>query len=152
LKVNLAKSELVFVNKVDSVDGLVGILGCKVSFLPLKDLDFLLRASYKAKSIFDGIIEKIERQLASWKIMYFLKGSKATLYQDHPFQFAYVFHVSFPSLCWCCKLHIEVSSRLLMGWAWRRVKILRGKLDSRFVLQLLRVGWGSKLDIQSFFF
>jgi hypothetical protein len=65
LKVNLAKSELVFVNKVDSVDGLVGILGCKVSFLPLKDLDFLLRASYKAKSIFDGIIEKIERQLAS---------------------------------------------------------------------------------------
>lgn len=58
LKVTLAKSELVL---VDNVDGLAGILGCGVSSLPLKYLSVLLVASYKAKSIFDGIVEKIER-------------------------------------------------------------------------------------------
>lgn len=49
-KVNLAKSELVPVGNVDNVDGLIGILGCEVSSLPLKYLGLLLGASSKAKS------------------------------------------------------------------------------------------------------
>jgi hypothetical protein len=31
---------------------------------------FRLGASFKAKSIWDGIIEKMERHLASWRLLY----------------------------------------------------------------------------------
>jgi hypothetical protein len=59
LKVDLDKSELVLVENVDHVEGLVDILGCGVS-LPVKYLGLPLGASYKAKHIWDGVIEKIE--------------------------------------------------------------------------------------------
>jgi hypothetical protein len=58
------------VGSVDNVDGLVGILGCGVSSFPLKYLGLLLGACYEAKSILDGFVEKIERWLVSWKMMY----------------------------------------------------------------------------------
>jgi hypothetical protein len=64
LKINLAKSELVLVGNVD-VDGLADILGCVVASLPLKYFSLLLGASFNAKSIWDWVIKKIERRLAS---------------------------------------------------------------------------------------
>lgn len=73
LKVNLAKSVLVPMGE------LADILGCGTSSLPLKYLGILLRASFKAKSIWDGIMEKMERWLASWKMMYLSKGGRVTL-------------------------------------------------------------------------
>jgi len=60
----LAKSELVLVGNVNDVEDLAGILGCGVLSLPLKYLGLSLQASYKAKSIWDDIIEKIECHLA----------------------------------------------------------------------------------------
>jgi hypothetical protein len=45
---------------VDNVDGLVGILGCGVFSLTLKYLGLPLGASFKAKSIWDGGVGKIE--------------------------------------------------------------------------------------------
>jgi len=65
LKINLAKLELVLVSNVDNVDVLGGILCCRVSCLPSQYLGLPLGASSKAKSIWDGYIEKIERQLVS---------------------------------------------------------------------------------------
>jgi len=82
LKVNLAKSVLVPVGDVVDVDWLAGvvdvdwlagIMGCGVSLLPLKYLGFPLGASYNTKSIWNNVIEKIERHLASWKMMYGLR-------------------------------------------------------------------------------
>lgn len=61
LKFNLAKSVLVPVGIVANVDGLASILGCGVSSLPLKYLGLPLGACYKNKSIWYGVIEKIER-------------------------------------------------------------------------------------------
>ena len=79
LKVNLAKSVLILVGNVEQVDTLAGILGCGVASLPLKYLGLPLGASYKAKHIWDGVLEKMEYRLASWKRMYLLKGSRITL-------------------------------------------------------------------------
>jgi hypothetical protein len=79
LKINLAKSILAPVGCVDNVDGLASILDFKVSSLPLKYLGLPLGASFKAKSIWDGIFGKIERRLASWKQMYLCKGDRVTL-------------------------------------------------------------------------
>jgi len=79
LKINLAKSVLVPVGCVDNVDGLASILGYGVSSLPLKYLGLLLGASFKAKSIWDGVFGKIERWLAGWKQMYLSKDGRVTL-------------------------------------------------------------------------
>jgi hypothetical protein len=75
LRINLAKSVLVHVGCVDNLDGLAGILGCGVFSLPLKYLGLLLGASFKVKSIWDGVVGKIERRLASCKQMYLSKGA-----------------------------------------------------------------------------
>jgi hypothetical protein len=56
LKINLAKSELVPVGNINNVVGLVGILGCRVSSLPVKYLGFPLGAFFNAKSIWDDVI------------------------------------------------------------------------------------------------
>jgi hypothetical protein len=53
-------------------------MGCGVSPLPLKYPGLLLGASYKAKSIWNGVIEKIEHRLASWKTMYLSTGGRVT--------------------------------------------------------------------------
>jgi len=79
LKINLAKSKLVHVGDVDNMDELAGIMGCGVSSLPLKYLGLLLGAPFKAKSIWDDVVSKIERRLASWKRMYLSKGDRVTL-------------------------------------------------------------------------
>lgn len=79
LKINLAKSKMGLVGFVENVNGLVDILGCGVSSLHLKHLGLPLGASYKAKPISDGVIEKIELRLASWKMKYLCKGGRVTL-------------------------------------------------------------------------
>jgi len=74
LKINLTKLELVCVGHANNFDGLGTILGCSVSSLPMKYLGLPLGPSFKVKSIWDGIIEKIKCLLASWKIIYLSKG------------------------------------------------------------------------------
>jgi hypothetical protein len=45
---------------------------------------FVVEASYKAKHIWDGVIEKIKRQLASWKMIYLSKDGRVTLIKSIP--------------------------------------------------------------------
>jgi hypothetical protein len=48
-------------------------------YLPLTYLGLPLGASYKFVSIWNGVIEKMERRLAGWKCMYLSKGGRLTL-------------------------------------------------------------------------
>jgi len=79
LKVNLAKSNLILVGNVVQVGRLADILGCEVASLPVKYLGLPLGASYKSTRIWDGVIEKVENRLASWKRLYLSKGGRVTL-------------------------------------------------------------------------
>jgi hypothetical protein len=79
LKINLSKSKLVPVGNLPNVDGLACIMGCRVSSLPLKCLGLLLGAPFKAKFIWDTILEKMERRLVGWKMLYISKGGRITL-------------------------------------------------------------------------
>jgi hypothetical protein len=63
LKINLSKSELVLVRDIDDVGGLVRIVGCKVASFLVKYLGLSLRALYKAKPVWDGIVEIMEEAL-----------------------------------------------------------------------------------------
>jgi hypothetical protein len=97
LKVNLAKSNLIPVGHVDQAERLADILGCGFATLPAKYLGPPLGASYKFTHIWDGVVEKIEHRLASWKRLYLSKGGRVTLIKSTlanvPTYFLSLFHL-----------------------------------------------------------
>ena len=64
---------------VPNVIDLAGILGCQVSALPLTYLGLPLGVFFKNKSIWNSIVEKVEKSLAGWKRFYLSKGGRLTL-------------------------------------------------------------------------
>ena len=64
LYINLGKSELVPVGRVHNLEDLVGLLGCGQSSLPLKYLGLPLDAKFKDLSVWNPILERMERKLA----------------------------------------------------------------------------------------
>uniref|UniRef100_A0A2N9GDX6 Reverse transcriptase domain-containing protein n=1 Tax=Fagus sylvatica TaxID=28930 RepID=A0A2N9GDX6_FAGSY len=79
LKINFNKSEMVPVGSVPNLEDLAGIMGCKIIQLPMTYLGLPLGANFKSKSIWDPILEKIERKLSGWQHMYLSKGGRITL-------------------------------------------------------------------------
>ena len=79
LKVNVRKSEIVPVGDVGNLNSLACTLCCKVGTLPMRYLGVPLEAHYKDSSIWNPIIEKMEKRLSSWKRLYLEKGGKLTL-------------------------------------------------------------------------
>jgi len=79
LRINLGKSELVPIGEVEDVESLAHILGCRIRSLPMTYLGMPLGASFKSTSIWNEVIEKVERRLASWKKLYLSKGGRVTL-------------------------------------------------------------------------
>ncbi|KAB1217243.1 hypothetical protein CJ030_MR4G021078 [Morella rubra] len=76
LRINLTKSKVIPIGRVDNVQELAGILEYGLSLLPLRYLGLPLGASFKCIHIWDGIIERMERRLAGWKRMYLSKGGR----------------------------------------------------------------------------
>ena len=66
-------------NPTHILDSLVAILGCKIVQLLMSYLGLSLRANFKSKSIWDLILEKMERKLFGWQRMYLFKGGRVTL-------------------------------------------------------------------------
>jgi len=79
LRINLGKSEIVPIGEVEDVDFLAHIFGCRLGSLLMTYLGLPLGASFKSISIWNGVIEKVERRLASWKKLYLSKGDRVTL-------------------------------------------------------------------------
>ena len=79
LRVNMNKSEMVLVGEVLDLPRLATLLSCKIRSTPLNYLSMPLGAPYNALSMWDPILEKIERRLAGWKKLYLSKGERLTL-------------------------------------------------------------------------
>uniref|UniRef100_A0A2N9I832 Protein kinase domain-containing protein n=1 Tax=Fagus sylvatica TaxID=28930 RepID=A0A2N9I832_FAGSY len=79
LKVDLNKSEMVPVGVVDSMPSLANLLCCRIGTLPMLYLGMPLGAPYKGLSVWNSVLEKIERRLASWQTLYLSKGGRLTL-------------------------------------------------------------------------
>jgi hypothetical protein len=79
LRINLGKSELVPIGEVEDVESLAHMLGCRIGSLSMTYLGMSLGASFKSISIWNGVIEKVERRLASWNKLYLSKGGRVTL-------------------------------------------------------------------------
>ncbi|GMQ01291.1 hypothetical protein CsSME_00047977 [Camellia sinensis var. sinensis] len=67
------------VGEVVQLPSLVAILGCKVSHLLVSYLGLPLGALFKAKGVWDGVLERVQCRLAGWKRQYLSKGGRLTL-------------------------------------------------------------------------
>ena len=67
LKINMGKSELVLVGVVPNISDMVDVQGCKQGSFQIKYLGLPLGANVRDRSIWNPIIEKVERRLAGWK-------------------------------------------------------------------------------------
>ena len=79
LKVNVGKSEIVPVGEVGNLGALARILCCKVGRLPMSYLGMPLGAHFKDASIWNPILERVEKKLSGWKRLYLSKGGRLTL-------------------------------------------------------------------------
>ena len=79
LRINLEKSELIPVGRVENMDDLAWDFGCRVGSLPSSYLGMPLGASFKSVTVWDGVEERFQRRLSMWKRQYLSKGGKVTL-------------------------------------------------------------------------
>ena len=79
LKVDVGKSEIVPIREVSNIHNLANILQCKVASLPMIYLGIPLVTMYKTASIWNLILERMEKKLSSWKWLYLSKGGILTL-------------------------------------------------------------------------
>jgi hypothetical protein len=66
-KVNLQKSKLLAVGEVPHKEELADIHNCRISSLPMKYLGLPSGAPFKSKAIWNGVVEKMEKQ-KSWLV------------------------------------------------------------------------------------
>ena len=96
LKINLGKPKMVAVGAVHNIELLVAVLGYKQGSLPMKYLGLPLEAKFKDMTIWNPILEKMERKLASWKKLNISKGGRVTLIKSTLSNFPTYFLSLFP--------------------------------------------------------
>ncbi|RVW55706.1 LINE-1 retrotransposable element ORF2 protein [Vitis vinifera] len=79
LRINLNKSEILPVGRVENAELLAAELGCKVGSLPSTYLGLPLGASHKSVMVWDGMEERMRKRLALWKRQFISKGGRITL-------------------------------------------------------------------------
>ena len=67
LRINLDKSEILPVGKVENLEALALEFGCKVGRLPTSYLGLPLGAQHKSVAVWDGVEERFRKRLAMWK-------------------------------------------------------------------------------------
>lgn len=82
LKINLAKSKIYQVGDDCESESLAWILGWKIGRVSAMYLGLPLGASYKSKTIWEPVIEKISSKLDSWKAHLLSKGGCLTLIKE----------------------------------------------------------------------
>ena len=78
LKVNVGKSKIVPIGEVCNIQSLANIFQCRVGSLPMILLGMPLGTLYKTISIWNPILERMEKKLLGWKRLYLSKGDKLT--------------------------------------------------------------------------
>ena len=79
LRINLSKSEIIPIGRVDDAEALVAELGCKVGSLSASYLGLLLGAPLNSIAVWDPIEERFRKTLALWKCQFISKGGRTTL-------------------------------------------------------------------------
>ena len=83
LKINLDKSSLLLVGKVENKESLALELGFKIGSLPAEYLGLPLGEKYKVASVWDRVEERFRKRLAKWRRQYISKGGRLTLIRSN---------------------------------------------------------------------
>lgn len=75
----MCKSEMALVGDVPNLSVLADIMCCRIGSLPMSYLGMPLGASFKLKTTWNSILEKMECRLFRWKSLYLSKGGRLTL-------------------------------------------------------------------------
>ena len=78
LKINLEKSEIIPMGRVENIDFLAEAFVCQVGSLP-SYLGLSLGSPFKSITVWDGVEERLQRRFALWKRQYISKGGLLTL-------------------------------------------------------------------------
>ena len=78
LKINLGKSNFILVGRVENLEDLASIIGCKVGDLPTTYLGLPLGAPSNYLTIWDGMEEGFHKRDNVEKIVYFQRGEAYT--------------------------------------------------------------------------
>ena len=79
LRINLNKSSLLPMGRVENKENLALELGCKIGSLPAEYLGLPLGAKHKVARVWDGVEERFRKRLVNWKRQYISKGGRLTL-------------------------------------------------------------------------
>ena len=79
LRINLSKSEIIPIGRVDDAKALTAELGCKVGSLSASYLGLPLGAPHNSIVVWDSIEERFHRSLVLWKCQFISKGGRTTL-------------------------------------------------------------------------
>ena len=79
LKINLRKSAIYPVGRVENPNSLALELGCGVGSLPTTYLGLPLGAKHNSQRVWDGVEERFRKRLALWKRQYIYKGERRKL-------------------------------------------------------------------------
>ena len=99
-----------------NLEALVGLLRCGQSSLPLKYLGLPLGAKFKDLSIWNPILERMERRLAGWKRLHLSKRGKVTLIKSTLLSLPTYFLSLLPLPGKVAKL----TKRLSVEWNWQQ--------------------------------
>ena len=67
LRINMEKSSIIPVGRVDNVESLAREAGCKVGVLPTTYMGLPLGANHKVELVWDVVEERFRKRLALWK-------------------------------------------------------------------------------------
>ena len=79
LKINLGRSAIFPVGRVENPKILALELGCDVGSLPTTYLGLPLGAKHNSQRVWDGVEERFRKRLALWKRQYISKGGRLKL-------------------------------------------------------------------------
>ena len=79
LRIDLVKSEIFSVGKVENLEALALEFGCKVGRLPTSYLGFPLGVQHKFMAIWDRVEERFRKRFTMWKRKFIFKGGRITL-------------------------------------------------------------------------
>ena len=79
LRINLDKSEILLVGRVENLKVLAIEFGCKVERLPTSYLGLPFGVHHKSVAIWDGVEKRFRKRLAIWKRQFIFKGGRITL-------------------------------------------------------------------------
>jgi hypothetical protein len=87
------KSEIIHIGKVDDIERLAGIFGCRVVVLTMKYLGLPLGAPYKTIAIWNSIVEKKEKAVGGLEAAIFVEGREVNVDQKYFVQFTHLLSI-----------------------------------------------------------